>query len=68
MLIIINNFICNSTELYSQMYVLYKHIKNKAIQMRFYVTRNVIHTKSTSFVSNTILTLYIVVSTEFYCQ
>ena len=36
--------------------------------MRPYVTRNVIHTMSISFVSNPILTLYIFVLTEFYSQ
>ena len=37
-------------------YSTYKHIKYKAIKMRRYVTRNVTHTKSISFVSSTILT------------
>ena len=63
--IIINKFICNSTELDShRVYNTHKHNKYKALQMRRYVTRNLIHTKSISFVSNTILTLYIVVLTD----
>ena len=68
-LIIISTFrpICNSTELDS--HTQYKHIKYKAIQMRRYMTRNVMHTKSIFFVSDTILTLNtFVVLTEFYCQ
>ena len=42
-IIIINKLICNSTELDSHTY---KHIKYKVIQLRRYVTRNVVHSLS----------------------
>ena len=58
-IIIINKFNGNSTELDSHIYCTYKHIKYKAIQMRRNVIRHdghVIHTQSIYFVNNTILT------------
>ena len=57
-IIIINKFNGNSTELDSHIYSrpTYKHIKYKAIKMRRnvirHVIRNVIHTKNIYFVSN----------------
>ncbi len=71
-IIIINKFNGNSTELDSHIYSTYRHIKYKAIKMRRnvirHVIRNVIHTKSIYFVSSTILTYIKCRINRNYCQ
>ena len=71
-IIIINKFNGNSTELDSHIHSTYKHIKYKAIKMRRnmirHVIRKVIHTHSIAFVSNTILTYIKCRINRNYCQ